>query len=377
MMSIRPRQLAVLALACLLAACARAQTPANVRLVLPPALYAVPDVPLSLYHDNLVLTEQPGALRFQVTCDLGVSEERRWTVTPTAEQVGDHPLSVAVLDSAGKVLARRCAILHVARADAGAGRDLRLLIVGDSLTNATRYPTEIGRLLSLPDNPTWTMLGTRRPTTAVPGVAHEGYGGWTWSLFATRYEPTPDPAARKISSPFVALGADGKPTIDLPRYFEEQCGGQRPDVVTFLLGINDCFGANPDDPQAIDASIDTMFGHADTLLAAFRAVLPKADLALGITTPPNSRESGFEANYQGRYHRWGWKRIQHRLVERQIAKFQGRASERVFLVPTHVNLDPVDGYPVDNGVHPNAAGYDQIGQSFYAWLKWRLQTAPH
>ena len=37
-----------------------------------------------------------------------------------------------------------------------------------------------------------------------------------------------------------------------------------------------------------------------------------------------------------------------------------------------LNLDPVDGYPVDNGVHPNAAGYRQTGASIYAWIKSRL-----
>jgi lysophospholipase L1-like esterase len=38
-------------------------------------------------------------------------------------------------------------------------------------------------------------------------------------------------------------------------------------------------------------------------------------------------------------------------------------------VPTELNLDPIDGYPVNNGVHPNPEGYAQIGDSFYAWMK--------
>jgi lysophospholipase L1-like esterase len=88
-----------------------------------------------------------------------------------------------------------------------------------------------------------------------------------------------------------------------------------------------------------------------------------------LTTPPNARESGFEASYKGRYHRWGWKRIQHRLVQRMMERMSGREKESIFLVPTELNIDPVDGYPVDNGVHPNKEGYAQIGASFYAWVK--------
>lgn len=48
--------------------------------------------------------------------------------------------------------------------------------------------------------------------------------------------------------------------------------------------------------------------------------------------------------------------------------------ENVFLVPIQLNLDPVDGYPANNGVHPNEAGYKQIGTSIYAWLKMRIEA---
>jgi lysophospholipase L1-like esterase len=162
------------------------------------------------------------------------------------------------------------------------------------------------------------------------------------------------------------------PALNVDRYFAESCNGERPDFVFFLLGINDCFSADPEDLEATDERIDGMLQHADTLLAAFRKAAPNAELAVCLTTPPNARESGFEANYKGRYHRWGWKRIQHRLVERLMAHVADRQGGQVFIAPTELNLDPFDGYPENNGVHPNGVGYRQIGASMYAWLKWRL-----
>ena len=42
------------------------------------------------------------------------------------------------------------------------------------------------------------------------------------------------------------------------------------------------------------------------------------------------------------------------------------------IVLTELNLDPVDGYPNNNGVHPNPVGYAQIGASFYSWMKAKL-----
>lgn len=352
----------------------------SLQLTLPKACYAVPGVPMSIYYDNVVLTETPENYRFEITSKVGHSEAKRWTFTAEAKHVGQHALSLAVKDAQGKILERAQTTLHVVPANAGADRSLRLLIVGDSLTNATLYPNQIARRLSLPGNPPWKMLGTHQTVKADPGVFHEGYGGWRWTSFLTLYAPEaertlPSKGTKRNSSPFLYPGAEGKGQLDLARYIREEGGNQPPDVVTFLLGINDCFSANPEDPAAVEASIEAALGHAEKLLKAFHAAAPKAVLAVGLTTPPNAREAGFQASYKGRYHRWGWKRIHHRLVQRMLQQFSGREAEGIHLVPTELNLDPVAGYPEDNGVHPNPTGYEQIGDSFYAWIKWWLQTS--
>ncbi|HEY5315476.1 MAG TPA: hypothetical protein VIK18_23295, partial [Pirellulales bacterium] len=96
------------------------------------------------------------------------------------------------------------------------------------------------------------------------------------------------------------------------------------------------------------------------------------DLAICLTPAPNTREAAFVANYKNKYHRWGWKRIQHRLVERELSHFGGRQKEGIFVIPTELGLDPVGGYPENNAVHPAEAGYRQIAATIYAWIKWRL-----
>jgi len=345
---------------------------AGLQLTLPPAVHAVAGEPLTIFYDNVVLTEAPERYRFETVCPIGADGDRCWTATPTDADRGMHRLRLRVHEG-DRLVAEAETTLHVAGRDAGQGRPLTLLIVGDSLTHATLYPNELARLLSRPGNPRWRMLGTHRPAQAAEGVAHEGYGGWTWERFVRHHEPAPDPAARKWSSPFVFL-ADGQPQLDVRRYLAEKTAGDAPDVVLFMLGINDCFHVDPESRTAVDERIDRVFEQAETLLAAFREAAPQADLAICTTTPPNARESGFEANYKGRYHRWGWKRIQHRLVQRQITAFAAQEARRRFLVPTNLAVDPVDGYPVDNGVHPNAHGYRQIGGAIYAWLKGHLES---
>lgn len=347
----------------------------DLQLTLPPVVYATPDVPMSIYHDNIVLTETPENYRFEFACKLGKNEARRWTITPADADVGDHPLAITIKDAKGKVLEQGTTTLHISPRKSATTKPLRLLIVGDSLTHATVYPNEIVRLLALPGNPKFTLLGTHKPASAQPGVAHEGYGGWKWSDFLIKFAPevpgvAAGPLARKATSPFIFPSADGKTgTFDLQRYFKEHCDNQPPDIVTFLLGINDCFGADPNNP---DAKINEVLDNADKLLAAFHKAAPNAKLAVGLTTPPNARQEGFTANYKDKYPRWGWKRIQHRLVQLMLKRLSNREKDAIFIVPTELNLDPVDGYPNNNGVHPNAIGYAQIGASFYSWMKSKL-----
>ena len=343
----------------------------SLQLTLPGQFYAVPGIEMNVYFDNVVLTKTPQAYRFEVKCDVGQTEKRRWTFTPKAADVGAHKFSLQVIAADGKQLAKASTKLLVIPSNAGARRQVRLLIVGDSLTHATLYPNEIARLLSPPSNPRWKMLGTHSPKSAARGVAHEGYGGWTWQRFAAHYEPKPDGTYRKRSSPFVYKSKGDKPKLDVLRYLKEKCGNQKPDYVIFMLGINDCFSAPPGNPNA---RIDVMFQQADVLLSAFRRAAPQAQIGICLTTPPNSREVAFQANYKGRYPRWGWKRIQHRLVQRQLARFANGVRAGVTVIPTQLNLDPIDGYPTNNGVHPNSRGYKQVGASIYAWLKARLDA---
>lgn len=362
----------VLLLLCAVGPTVVADDAPDLQLTLPPAIYAVPGVELDVYFDDVVLTQELQAYRFEVDCPLGKAADDRWTLDAAGVETGDYAFSIRVRSSEGALLASAESVLNIVSPQAGADAKLRLLIVGDSLTNATVYPNELARLLSQPGNPQCTMLGTHRPSNAATGVAHEGYGGWTWELFSGKYEPNPDEAKRLRSSPFVFVGDEGKPGLDVPRYIREQCDGDPPDFVIFLLGINDCFGAPPYDPQGIDARIDHMFDQANILLADFRKAAPDAQFGICLTPAPNSREEAFAANYKGAYTRWGWKRIQHRLVQRQIAQFHNGDDPRVSVIPTELCIDPVNGYPEDNSVHPNTTGYQQLATTIYAWLKSRL-----
>lgn len=335
-------------------------------LVLPKVIYAVPGVPVSIVFRNAALIEPESSISFSCECKIGeVIDNERWTLTATDNQVGDHLLK---LKSNGT---EESTTIRVVPKSAGSGRKIELLIVGDSLTNASKYPNEISRLFSRKDNPELKMLGTHQPKSAAENVFHEGYGGWTWNRFNTRWEPKEPQVGKLGSSPFLVL-KDGEPSLDVHKYIEQNCDGRKPDFATFLLGINDCFHADPDNPEAITAKIDAMISEAETLLAAFRKASPETEIWICLTPAANDRDGAFYANYKDRYTRWGWRRIQFELVKRQLDHFGNREAENIFVVPTSVGIDPIAGYPHNNGVHPNEAGYNEIGAEIFGWLKWRL-----
>lgn len=347
-----------------------AQETSVFRLTLPPRIFAVPGVEMNLYFANTTLVPADQQMVYEVDCRLGTADANRWTLTATPADVGEVPLMVRAKDPSGAIVQTASTVVTVVPQTTGADKHIRLLIIGDSLTHATVYPNEIARLLNEPGNPQWKMLGTHRPGSAAEKVAHEGYGGWTWTAFNTRFAA--DASKPGSSSPFVFAGSDGKPVLDMTRYFDERCGGERPDFVIIKLGINDGFAFNPNDAKQLDSQIDGIFQQAETLLSELRKSAPAAQIGICLTTPGNARDEAFVANYQDRYPRWGWRQIQHRLVERQIAHFANREDTSITLIPTELNLDIVDGYPDNNAVHPNTYGYQQIGKTVYSWLKWRL-----
>lgn len=148
----------------------------------------------------------------------------------------------------------------------------------------------------------------------------------------------------------------------------------QPDMVIFMLGINDCYGADPASNESIDLTIDRVFQHADKLLASFHQTVPNADLGICLTTPGNASPEAFASSDGDSGRCWTWRRIQHRLVQRELEHFGNKQEENIFVIPTQLNLDTKDGFPANNAVHPNSTGYDQIGGTVYAWLKHRLAT---
>ena len=346
------------------------------RLTLPPDLYAEQGNECTVVFANTILATDLAQFRFEVVCPVGVADQLKWCLPAAQANAGDYPFVLKIFDSVGRLIQSGSATLHVSPADAGTRDEFTALLVGDSLTAAGIYPDQIAGLFAQPGNPKLHMLGTqtRKPAQSTnQNVAFEGYGGWSWKGFLSRYDLQTPEAGKTNRSPFVfASGTPPASGVDFKRYIQERLGGVTPDLNCVLLGINDCFRLKADEPTAMDQGITEMLLNAEMLIAEFRKAAPKARIGICLVPPPNDRDAAFEANYKGLYSRSNWRRVQHRLVERQLKHFLFREKEFIGVIPTELSIDTWNGYPEGNGVHPNETGYHQIALTMHAWVRHTL-----
>lgn len=373
--------LTVLACTCAFAE-ATGTAPGPVSLFLPSTIHAVPGIETNVYFDNVTLVLDVKDYAFDVTCEKGKQHAERWTFTPGPDDVGDYAFVLEVKDGTNTVIASGTSTLHVVPANVLEGQPRSALLIGDSLTHASVYSQHLLDLCSAPGNPALTLVGSHVPDEANPLNRHEGYGGWTAQRFATQYaDPSKAANYRERGSPFLYLNAAGNPELDFARYCRDVNGGQFPDVVTIFLGCNDTFSATD---ETIQARMNDMFAGLDMLIAAIHGVSPSTRIGLIPPVPPTASQDAFGANYQNGQTRWQYKRNQHAVVLAMYERYGQGEDGSITLIPAFANLDCERNYPSaaepwnarteqeairqNNGVHPNAEGYRQIGDSIFCWL---------
>ena len=368
--------------------------PGDYRLLLPPTIPALTGLETNIYFDNVYLALNPDNFLVDVIARRGKHQEHRWTFTPSTEpekrDIGDHVLSLELRNQENEVIGQATTKVQVRSREVSTdAKSQSLLIMGDSLTNASVYSGRIAELAKADGLPL-RLIGTRGPgAEAQPGGGdgsgnrHEGYGGWTAQRFATKYTGIARGGEYKqCGSPFLYKDGDADPKLDFGRYCKDFNEGNAPDFVTILLGCNDIFHGTD---ETVEEKIEVMFKHFETILKMIHDHDPATKVGAILPMPPAASQNAFGENYASGQTRWQYRRNQHRLLERMLETFSDREESNVYLVPAWLNLDPIDGFPSReskahahsetmvrrqiNGVHPSQEGYWQMGDAIYAWLR--------
>ena len=75
----------------------------NVRLLIPEKIYAVPGVEMNVYFNNVVTVVNPANYVFDVDCEKGRNDLKRWRFTPKKEDVGTWKWKIRVISENGVV----------------------------------------------------------------------------------------------------------------------------------------------------------------------------------------------------------------------------------------------------------------------------------
>lgn len=156
------------------------------RVILPDVFHAVVGDTLQLFYRGLVEHPYPYFYNIEFRCDIGKNTTRYYEVTPTADQAGDHTVTVRVRDHLDKILTEETAILRVHAVGESPSLRKNVLCVGDSLTSAGTWCREALRRLTETDGtPAGLGLSNIRfiGTKKNGECGYEGYGGWTWGSY--------------------------------------------------------------------------------------------------------------------------------------------------------------------------------------------------
>lgn len=156
------------------------------RVVIPDAWHAVVGDTLQLFYRGYIESPYPWVYNIEFICNIGQNTPRYYEVTPTAEQIGDHTVTIRVRDAHDKILAEAKSKITVDAVGSSPSNEKNVLCIGDSLTSGGAWPEELRRRLITADGApegngltNITFIGTVRRNQTL----YEGYGGWTWGSY--------------------------------------------------------------------------------------------------------------------------------------------------------------------------------------------------
>jgi lysophospholipase L1-like esterase len=320
--------------------------------ILPPRICAVAGRSLKLRNANLRIGTGPRNWNWDGSIGRQDNEGYIYS-TPVA---GEYTITANIHEpDSAALLGASTSLLSVQDANAPAGAARKLLVIGDSLTAANTWTQ---RLLDVDaanaNSVQLTMIGTQ-------GTApnkHEGQGGWS----VPRYH---SPGVTFFAAnPFTEISTS-KFNFS---YYLTNTTQTTPDIVAIMLGINDVFGQTSDAAakSKADASIamlDEIIGlTAGAGVTSLKSVSPTIKTLLVIEPFGHDEQDSYGVDYSLGQSQYRGRRNIGIYAKTLIDHYAASEADNVFLCAAHAVLDLAADY-TSNGVHPNATGYNKIGDT--------------
>lgn len=343
------------------------------KIVCPDVFYAVAGYQKNVYKDTLIRgmddgLNSPMGLTIDFECPsfnhqgyttVGIRRPRVWQLSGSNlnSHKGTFTFRINVFNQKGiRIDYKDCKIKVINATPLAENKNI--LCIGDSLTAGGQIVATCYSRFAALNGVTPTFWGSRTSTVGDVTIKHEGRSGWEWDTFT------------KSGSPFYIGGK-----VDITAYRNSlNMGEEKFDLVIFCLGVNNSV-----------LSTGTGMSNARTLINAFLADNPNTKFILQLQPADNNTSDGWEVYAKDSlnngikeiYKNNTWNARQAALNTFNNETWAGK----VYIGDAVMGLDRYYGYPYEeqassnrisvteirhtNCVHPNAAGYNQLGDGYF------------
>lgn len=322
---------------------------------------AVVGKPFELYYNGLIHTADIENYYVEVVMDVGTALKRKYTYTPTAEDVGAHTGSIILRNFNGDVEKEKSFTINVVNPTTG--QVATVLTIGDSLTSGGEWITELRTLIASTDKNSIRFMGDKIGTGNIPNTN-------------ARFEATPGAPIAKYYMPMADNPFYNTETgkIDISWYMSRQTY-KNLDYCIIFLGWNDVYHLNR----------DNMKGSYELLITHIRESFPDCKIILVGLQKPDVDGLGVSYGTSWPRHFTVTQMYHHFDVLNEIAESDPKIKainiaarfDSLYNMPSEMRpVNPRNTTTervITNGVHPSNEGYMQIADIIYAELTAYLQ----
>lgn len=294
---------------------------------LPDTIYLALGNTIELYNDDIAFIKlNDTSVHFSWAHEKGMSDSRKFYWT--ANELGNVKITIKCFHISELVDSASTILKVVRKTNIG---NKNILAIGNSLTESG-YVYQFQQILhdlNFQINP----IGTQGDI-----YKHEGHGGWMYSTFLSSV------------SPFYF-----QKTISYKKYIENN-SLLNPDIIRIDLGINECYGNYPMNDIVRDAS---------NLIDTINHDYPNSLIIIALPTISEKTGSGWIDDYGTLSNFEPYILRIRELWKRLYSKYSfGRYKSNIQVSCDGLFIDRTNGYPINDGVHPNSTGYCQLIRGF-------------